>query len=319
MKRIQRSAGRYGRALLAATALSVLAACGGGTEQIEPFAPARIIALGDESSLLTAGGKKYTINALNATTSALECANNPIWVQVLASSFGLTFAECNPDKVAAPQGLMYAQAGAKVADVKLKIDTLLAAGIGPKDLITVLVGVNDVMELYAKYPVQSKDELLAEARRRGQALGDQVNRLAKADGRIILSTLPDMGFSPRAAIDNKVEAGRAQFLSDLTREFNLEMRVKIINDGRLIGLVLTDENSQQIAKFPGAFGISNFVDAACLATPAMPDCTTKTLTPEATKDNSWSSYLWATDRLYSPNGHVQIGRMAATRARNNPF
>lgn len=319
MKSIQRSAGRYGRALVSMAALAMLTACGGGTEQIEPFAPTRIIALGDESSLITAEGKKHTINALNATTGVLECDNNQIWVQTLASSFGLVFKECNPNKVAEPQGLMYAKAGAKVADVKLSIDTLLVAGIGPKDLISVLVGVNDVMELYAKYPAQSKDALLAEARIRGKALGDQVNRLANANGRIILSTLPDMGFSPVAAVDNKLDATRAQFLSDLTREFNLEMRVKIINDGRLIGLVLTDENTQVIARFPSSFGISNFTEAACLLTPAMPDCTTKTLTEAATKDNNWNSYLWATDRLYGPAGHSQIGRMAATRARNNPF
>jgi outer membrane lipase/esterase len=319
MKSIQRSAGRYGRALVAMAALSMLAACGGGTEQIEPFSPTRIIALGDESSLITPDGKKHTINALNATTGVLECENNPIWVQRLASSFGLVFAECNPSKVAAPQGLMRAQAGATVAGLKLQIDSVLAAGIGPRDLITVLVGVNDVLELYAKYPAQSKDALLGEARARGKALGDQVNRLADANGRIILSTLPDMGFSPIAVADSKLDATRAQFLTDLTREFNLEMRVKIINDGRLIGLVLTDENTQVIARYPSSFGISNLADAACLATPAMPDCTTKTLTPAATKDNSWNSYLWATDRLYGPAGHAQIGQMAATRARNNPF
>ncbi|MDC8774176.1 SGNH/GDSL hydrolase family protein [Roseateles albus] len=322
MKSIQRSAGRYGRALLAAAALStlgVLAGCGGGTEQIEPFNPSRIIALGDESSLITPEGKKYTINALNATTGVLECENNPIWVQTLASSFGLVFAECNPNKVAAPQGLMRAKVGAKVADFKGQVDTLLVGGIGPRDLISVLVGANDVLELYAKFPAQSRESLLAEARARGKALGAQVNRLANANGRIILSTLPDMGFSPLAETDRKVDSTRPAFLSELTREFNLEMRVEIINDGRLIGLVLTDENTQVIARYPSSFGISNFTNAACLTTPALPDCTVKTLTPEATKDNSWNSYLWATDRLYAPAGHAQIGRMAATRARNNPF
>jgi outer membrane lipase/esterase len=319
MKSIQGKRGRYGRALLSIVALGLLAACGGGTEQIDPFNPSRIIALGDEYSLITPEGKKYTINALNATTGALECQNNPIWVQTLAASFGLVFAECNPNKVTAPQGLMYAQAGAKVADVKLRIDSLLVGGIGPKDLVTVLVGVNDVMELYAKYPAQSKEALLSQARERGKALGAQVNRLANANGRIILSTLPDVGFSPLAAIDAKRDATLPQFLSDLTREFNLEMRVEIINDGRLIGLVLTDENTQVIARYPSSFGISNFVDAACLPTPALPDCTTKTLIAAATTSDSWSSYLWATDRLYAPAGHAQMGQMAATRARNNPF
>ncbi len=319
MKSIQASAGRYGRALVSAAALGLLAACGGGTEQIEPFNPSRIIALGDELSLITPEGKKHTINALNATTGALECQNNPIWVQTLAASFSLVFAECNPDKVATPQGLMYAQAGAKVADVKLRIDSVLAAGIGPKDLISVLVGANDVMELYAKYPAQSKEALLGQARARGKELGSQVNRLADANGRIIVSTLPDMGITPFAQAAAKADPTAAQFLSNLTREFNLEMRVEIINDGRLIGLVLTDENSQQMARFPGSFGISNLAEAACLSSPAMPDCTTKTLTAAATKDNSWTSYLWASELFYAPAGHAQMGQLAANRARNNPF
>jgi outer membrane lipase/esterase len=319
MKSIQRSAGRNGRALLAIAVMGLLTACGGGTQQIDPFSPTRIIALGDESSLITPEGKKYTINALNATTGVLECENNQIWVQTLASSFGLVFAECNPNKVVAPQGLMYAQAGAKVADVKLRIDSLLVGGVGPRDLITVLVGVNDVMELYSRYPAQSKEALLGEARARGKALGGQVNRLADANGRIILSTLPDMGFSPVAVADAKLDATRPKFLTDLTREFNLEMRVAIINDGRLIGLILTDENSQAMARYPSSFGISNLADAACSTTVALPDCTTKTLIPAATTDNSWSGYLWATDRLYSPAGHAQMGQLAASRARNNPF
>lgn len=319
MKSIQRKSTRFGRALLASAALCLLAACGGGTEQIDPFSPARIIALGDESSLITPEGKTYTINALNTTTGALECQNNPIWVQTLAASFGLVFAECNPNKVAAPQGLMYAKAGAKVGDVKLKIDQVLAAGIGPRDLITVLVGANDVLEIYSRFPAQGRDALLAEARVRGRALGDQVNRLAEANGRIILSTLPDMGLTPLAAVDAKVDPTRKQLLTDLTREFNLEMRVKIINDGRLIGLILTDENSQQMSLYPSSFGLSNVSDAACLATVAMPDCTTKTLTVAATTGDSWRGFMWASDRLYAPAAQAQMGQMAATRARNNPF
>ena len=58
MKRIQGGAGRNGRVLLLALAVSAaLAGCGGGTEQIEPFKPERMITFGDESSVITAEGK----------------------------------------------------------------------------------------------------------------------------------------------------------------------------------------------------------------------------------------------------------------------
>ncbi|MCV2352342.1 esterase [Paucibacter sp. Y2R2-4] len=318
MKRIQGGAGRVGRMGLLSLAISaVLAGCGGGTQQIEPFAPTRMIAFGDESSVVTTDGKKHGINALNATTGALECQSNPNWVQYLAASYRLVFAECNPDKVASPTSLMYAKAGAKIVDFKKQIDAHLAVGtIGPKDLLSVLVGANDLWALYAKFPAQSQDSLMAEARALGVELGNQVNRLADANGRTILLTVPDLGLSPRALADDKLNAGRAKLLSDLTHAFNIEMRITILNDGRFIGLVDTEVESQKWVRFQ-QFG--NWVDAACLSTVAATDCTPKTLTTAATTSDAWKNYLWATDSQLSPYAQNQVGIMAYSRVYNNPF
>lgn len=308
--------GRIGSALLAAAA--VLSACGGGTQQIEPFAPTRILAFGDESSVITAEGKRYGVNGLDATTGALVCTTNPVWVQSLATSFGMVFPQCNPDKLATPQGVMYATPGAKVADVKAKIDAHFATGsFGPKDLVTVMVGANDVLELYGQFPTQNQDTLINEARARGRALGDQVNRIANANGRIVLSTLPDMGLTPFAIKEKaaKVDTDRAAFLSNLSNEFNVAMRLTIINDGRLIGLALLDESVQAIAKFPAAFGYANVSTGVCLTTVAVQDCTTKTLVT----DGSGDTWLWANDTLMSPSGQARLSLLAQTRARNNPF
>jgi len=317
MKSFKHGVSRLGCALLATAALTVLSACGGGTSQIEPFAPTRIIVFGDESSVITNEGKKYTVNALDATTGALVCASNPIWVQTLASAFtGLVFPQCNPNNVAVTNGLMYATVGAKVADVKTKIDAHFAtSSFGPKDLVTVLAGANDVFELFGQFPAQSQDSLLAEARARGRALGEQVNRIANANGRIILSTLPDLGTTPVAVEADKLNAGRAALLSKLSDEFNVAMRLAIINDGRLIGLVLLDESIQAIARYPSAFGFANVVAPACLTTVATQDCTSKTLVTDASGD----TWLWATDRLLSPAGQLRLGSLAQSRAVNNPF
>eukprot|EP01136_Pigoraptor_vietnamica_P036414 Opistho-1_new@102964 len=105
-------------------------------------------------------------------------------------------------------------------------------------------------------------------RARGRALGEQVNRIANANGRIILSTLPDLGTTPVAVEADKLNAGRAALLSKLSDEFNVAMRLAIINDGRLIGLVLLDESIQAIARYPSAFGFANVVAPACLTTVA---------------------------------------------------
>lgn len=318
MKRIQGGAGRNGRVLLLALAVSAaLAGCGGGTEQIEPFKPERMITFGDESSVITAEGKKHTINALNATTGVLECQNNQIWLQVVASRYGLVFSECNPDKVATPKNIMYAKAGAKVADFKAQIDAHQASGaIGPKDLLSVMVGANDLWALYAKFPAQSADSLLGEARALGVEFGNQINRLANANGRTILLTVPDLGLSPKALADDKLNAGRAKLLSDLTKAFNIEMRITIINDGRLIGLVDAELETQKMVRFQQ---FNNAVDAACLTTVAATDCTPKTLTTAATTSDAWKSYMWSTDRLLSPGAHELLGSAAYTRVFYNPF
>ena len=309
---------RRGYALLAAATLAaVLGGCGGGTSQIVPFAPTRIMAFGDETSVITNDGKKYTVNGLDAA-SLPSCVVNPIWVQSLASSFGLVFPQCNPDKLAAPQGIMYAVPGGKVADVKAKLDAHFAvSGFGSKDLAAILVGANDVLELYAQFPAQSQASLLDEVRARGRALGEQVNRIANAGGRIVIATLPDMGVTPFALKEKaaKVDTDRAAFLTSLTSEFNIAMRLTIINDGRMIGLVLADEAVQAIVKYPAAFGYANVTDAACLTTIAVTDCNKNTLVTGGSGD----TWLWATDVLLSPVGQTRLGVLAQTRAKNNPF
>lgn len=315
MKSLKHGASRIGCALLVAAAL---AACGGGTSQIDPFAPTRILAFGDESSTLTSDGKKYSINGVVDATGAFDCKLNPIWVQTVATAFGLVFPQCNPDNKSPTQGVMYAAPGAKVADLKATLDTHFStSGFGPKDLATIMIGANDVFELYGQFPAQSRDTLIEAAKTRGRLLGDQVNRIANANGRVIISTLPDLGLTPfaRAEKATKTDTDRAALITTLTNEFNLAMRLTIINDGRLIGLVLLDEATQAIDKFPSAFGYANVTSAACLATVALPNCTTKTLLTDASAD----TWLWASDRLLGSAGQARLGALAQSRAKTNPF
>ncbi len=319
MKMLKQAAHR--RTLLATAALvaaTLVAGCGGGGGQIEPFAPKRIMAFGDEASVITTEGKKYTINAVDATTSALQCANNPIWIQSLAATFGLVFAECNPTNQTVPTGKIYAQPGATVAGVKAQLDTFFASGgFNSKDLVAVMAGANDVLELYRQYPQQGADTLKAQARERGRELARQVNRIANADGRVIVATLPDMGTTPFALTEraNKPDTDRAKLLSELTTEFNTQMRITLIDDGRLIGLVLINEEVERIVRYSGYGGFSNTTEAACLASAPAPECTTKTL---VTNGNS-STWLWATSTLMSPAGQASLASLAVSRAVNNPF
>ncbi|MBB4845571.1 lysophospholipase L1-like esterase [Paucibacter oligotrophus] len=299
--------------VLSLAALAGLSACGGGTSQIEPFAPTRIITFGDESSLIKADGKKYTINAVDSITGAIDCTANPIWVQQLARRFGLVFKECNPSQIAITSGVMYAEPEGNVARFQAQLDKHFATGgFGPKDLVTVMVGANDIVELYKQYPAQNKDSLLDEARARARLLAAQVNRIADANGRIVLATVFDQGATPYALQENidKLDSSRTVFLSELTKEFNEEMRVSIRNDGRLIGLALADEQIKFAVKYPS----SEVSKPACLNTVSVDNCTTNTLV-----DSSASAWLWANDKLLSPTGQELIARVALQRATTNPF
>src|SRR6187200_2380535 len=85
----------------AAAATLALASCGGG-EQVEKFVASRVIAFGDENSVILdtngdANGRKYTVDAtVSATDPTLACKLNPIWGQVVATAYGFVFPECNP-------------------------------------------------------------------------------------------------------------------------------------------------------------------------------------------------------------------------------
>ena len=291
--------------------VSLLASCGGGTSQIQAFVPSRLIAFGDETSVITSTGHKYSINAFGVDGNTLDCNASPIWVQVVAESYGFGFAEC-PLSTGQEKGYIRARAGARAADFALQVDAQVGAGgFLETDLVTVLVGTQDVIDLFHDYPSKTRDEIIALARQRGELIAAQVNRLVQLGAKVVVATVPDVGLSPY---------GRAQgtegatLLSDLTFALNGRIRVNILNDGRYIGLVLADEFIQTANKAPSYFGLNDATSAACLV--PLPDCTTNDLSNSAVAKEGW---LWASDRWLGTGGHRQLGVLAQTRAHGNPF
>lgn len=315
LARWRTSAGRWA-AFAAALSLGLLAACGGGTTQYDPFLPKRLLVFGDEDSSLDPNGRSYSVNAL-AENGTLDCRSNPIWVQQLATIYGFVFAECNPSFEPEPKARMLAVPGAKVADVAAQVEAQVAAGgFRDKDLATVLAGTNDILELYALYPGLGEDTLLEEARARGRRLAQVVNRLVALGAKVIVSDLPDLGTTPFARAQSQLagnSANRAALLSRLTSAFNEQLGVTVLLDGRFVGLMQTQLRFQAIDRFPPAFGLSNVVDAACAAPP--PTCTTNTLVPDAVS----TAYLWSSDIRLAPGGHSQLSQLAVERAQRNPF
>ena len=314
--------------LAALAGASLLASCGGS--QAEPFEPTRVLAFGDELSVLddalTPGnGRKYSINAFKQVTvggvttddpTTLDCTRSPLWIQTVATRFGLAFDRCLGSATVA-SGQVLAQVGHKVADLPAQIAAVQGDALGEKDLALVMIGLNDILELYARYPATSRDDLLDEARKRGISLGEQINQLAQSGPAVVLLTVPDISLSP-FALAQDASAGdttRSALIRDLVATFNDRTSVTLINDGRLIGLVYGDLEIQKMVKNLSSYNLTNVVDAACRADAVLPDCTTATLVTDATADK----WLWADAWRLSPAAQSRLGDLADSRARSNPF
>lgn len=306
---------RIAAGLLAVAA--VLAACGGSTTQREPFIADRVFAFGDETSALTelpaGNGRKYSINGLDDDGN-VDCRLNPTWVQSVAALYGFVPAECNPNGLE-PKAFIFAEAGAKVDDVTRQVERAALQfdrRFNERDLATMLAGTNDILELYARYPAESRDVLVDEARARGQQLARAVNELVRLGARVVVSDVPSLGLTPFALKERALhtDTDRAALLTDLTTAFNEQLGVKILLDGRYIGLVQADLQFRAIVANPGTL---NVTEGACMVAP--PLCNADTLVPGA----GAFTYLWADDYRMSSFGQSRLATLAIDRASNNPF
>ena len=303
-----------GAALLAA---AVLAACGGG-EQEETFHAQRVVVFGDRASTLNSDGTKYTVNADTA-----DCSVNQIWVQHVATGYGLSLCSGNARVLnAAPDD--------RVADVKAKIDAYLASGPRSTDLVTIYVGANDVIEQYKANGLDAatapqEAAMFSAVRSAGTELGRQVLRVTASGAKVVILSLPDLSVSPY---------GRSQALPGPNRlhrlsvAFNDNLRLALGADpnggGRsgalveaydLISLFIRNENNQ--------FGtITNNSQAACgLGNEAtLPtQCNVTSSAAITGSPSGYTTWLWASDYQLTPLGHALLGSQALTRLRGNPL
>ncbi len=316
MKLIVNGIARAARGAGALAAALLLASCGGG-ESSEAFNATRVIAFGDELSVINADGSKYSVNALaTGSTTTLDCALNPIWIQEVASSYGRAFPEC-PGTAVDPVSRIRATNGATVADLAGQIDLQIAdGGIMAGDLVTVLVGANDVVAQFQQYPAVGEDQLTANLDAAGTELAAQVNRLAALGAKVLIATIPRMGLTPFAGDRSAGSTDpNPALLTRLSTRFNDSMLLNLENDGRKIGLIqleayLLASDSAAQAKV-GVY--SNSTLPAC--TVALPGCTSATLVADAVT----GVFLWADDRHFGPTAQINLGTLAISRSRNNPF
>jgi outer membrane lipase/esterase len=313
------------RAAAGLVAIAALASCGGGTYQVQAFVPVRILTFGDESnSLVGPQGLKYSINGLSAQTDLVDCSLNPLWNQILASSYALTYANCNLEAVASPGAVDLSTVNATVDDVVTQVAAFQSGDtFNDNDLVTIWVGMHDVINDYQQNGSGDQPTLLTDMSTSGQDLANVVNQIAATGAKVILLTIPDMGLSPFAATEQqRGDFDRQTLLSQMSNAFNNSLRSNIVNDGSKIGLVLVDDFVNNAVRSPGSYSLiaTPNVTAGCVVTATLPSCDDSTLIIDpSTSLNSTANFLWADPTHLAPTAHLQIGNEANSRAHSNPF
>lgn len=322
---------RLGARLLAPAGVCavLLTACGGNTSQVTSFLPDRVIALGDENSVIVNDGSndgfRYTINDRSGTTAG-KCLASPVIAQTVATYYGFVFAECNPTG-ATPKAFSHAKVGALIEDplTGLAAQRAAVANLGAADLVTVMIGGNDIIAIYeqVRAGTLTSGAAVEEAKRRGRSAAALITDLLTSGARALVMTVPDLSLTPYAINAGKTDTNAQSLLYTLSYEFNGSLRTNILpNDGRNFGLVLADDIVAVMRDNPSTYLDSpyNVTDAAC-TTADVKDCvlTTDSTTTTLVSGATLNSHLWASDRHIGPNAHGRIGQQALARAVNNPF
>ncbi|MEY4753759.1 MAG: hypothetical protein RJA44_1434, partial [Pseudomonadota bacterium] len=282
------------RSLCALLLLTLLGACGGSVSRVEPFVPARLVVFGDELSAIDPGtsglapkGYRYSINAFGTDSSGnavFDCTLNPIWTQVLASAFGLQFADCPTVSGATTTAEMYAAGGATVAQVEQQVALYRSRGgsFTPTTLVTLQAGMNDILAAYSavKAGTLSDADALTQVANAGATLATLANAIADggAGGRVLYLTVHSLNITPFWAQQSSGDQSRAANLNALANAFNRELRKGVENNGYALGLVLDDNVLRTMYTVPTGVGyvMNDITHPACVGV-LLPNCTTATL------------------------------------------
>jgi hypothetical protein len=321
---------RWGRRIAAVGGLALLMSCGGGTEQIEPFDPGRYFVFGDEMSVLTPEGRKYAPNAIASDGVGINCAASSssqpsqLWIQVLANAFRFGFEQCNPNN-REKLGYIYARPQARAADfaAQLAEARLVHGRFGCNDLVSILVGANDVIDLYetqylADPTTGTANRIANELSERGARLGRAIAALTANDGaNAIVSTIPLMNLTPyaRQQANERPDINVRNVLNQFSNAFNTALRTNIPNDGSQWGLVELDALVNAADNNPGNYNLDNVSQGVCRAELPFCDNVEADLVPGGNPD----TWLWANDRLIGWRAHSRLGSFARDRAQGNPF
>ncbi|WP_176256675.1 SGNH/GDSL hydrolase family protein [Derxia lacustris] len=321
------------RALLAATVLASLAACGDSGTVAMTTKPTfnRVIAFGDSltdvgsyaPAVASVGGGKFTTNP------------GPIWVEDVATTLGLSIKPWQTGGFGVPVtvagGYGYAQGGSRVSKQPgvdcvyvaasdscdatqgpmtvpqgKQLDAQLARGnFTANDIVFLLGGSNDVI-WHASLVLQSQESqatALAEVTTAANDQAAQIARVLATGGKYVVTFLiPDVGRAPYgvaagASAQALINALVVQFNTALQQAIATQKLDVVIVDGYAL---LNDELSN-----PGKYGFVNTSATACNATLTQGTsllCSAATLVATGADQ----TYAFADDKHPTTRGHKAI-------------
>ncbi|MFT3858353.1 MAG: hypothetical protein QM742_12925 [Aquabacterium sp.] len=292
---------------------------------------------GTASYTLTADTTQPRVVVANGEVRKVEhrtylCSAPSIWIQHIASNFGLAFGD---QCALASNTKAYSAAayGAKVADVATQIQTHQAR-LGEGVLVTMLVGQHDVLEAFnALLLTADHDAAMTTAQAlldsRAATLAGLVRNIIQTKAKVVLALVPDFSESPYPASVSLSEADRLR-LKTLIKRFNDKVYITGLSD--VSGRSLVSVNFDLYTNPSLRNNNYNYTDTACVFT-ATADLKNEVRMPNhdapATADelkqrvkfctsynlrSSGVTYVWADETHLALWGHLQLGAIGASRA-----
>jgi outer membrane lipase/esterase len=311
--------------VLAPASALFLAACGSGTIESQ-FTPTRIVAFGDGFSDL---GQTSNDAVTNARYTVNDRSVN-VWVQQLAFDYGL-LTNFIPQ---VSGGTGYATGNARIAvqpdaagnaatpTVTQQIGTFLAtASLNAGDLPVVSGGTADIIAEMAKVQAgtETSDQMIANVKAAGTALGGQVRRLVQAGAvHVVVVGVYDLSKTPWGTASSQ-----ATLLSQASTQFNDQVLLSIVDLGANVLYVDAALFFNLMVSSPGSYGLTDATTAVCTSLDPGPGigiganqinsarCTSTTIFNAL----NYGLYAWA-DKVYpTPTIHRQFGDYVYNRIR----
>lgn len=263
---------------------------------------------------------KRTYNVIYA------CSTSRLWNQIVAHSFNKGFeSKCDLDRDGAQT---YAAVNAKVAQLQTQVSdhrSELRDGV----LVTVMIGQNDILELYGEVKGNSRSDSEAQSilAARGAQAAAIVKDILATGAKVVLALTPDLGQSPLAFATGAQPALLTAYTTTFNNALKFGMGNVAAQDGRHFALVESDLFTNPITRsasyvhgtalcnMSGTFkrpdGSTVGVNDADYAY-RLKYCNANTLVT----NGSVATYMWADDTHFAPAGHAQVGSLAASRVSN---